>query len=109
MKWLFTGILATMLLKTCLDRDSTKTDQPVSIVSKQPGLSDSIPAISFEKDIVPILKSRCSPCHFPGGKMYERMPFDKAKTLTDHHEGILRRIKDPAETDKLKTFLGTIP
>ena len=60
--------------------------------------------LSFDADVKPILQSRCSPCHFPGGKMYDKMPFDKALTLQEHSEGILRRIKGD-EGDKLKAFL----
>jgi len=65
---------------------------------------DSTFVVDFDKDIVPILKARCSPCHFPGGKMYEKMPFDKAKTITDHSAGVSRRMKDQ-DLDKLKAYL----
>lgn len=63
-------------------------------------------SITFGDDIQPILQARCVPCHFPGGKMYSRMPFDTVKTLLEHQEGITRRIKDPAEAEKLKQFLS---
>ena len=36
-----------------------------------------IDTIHFTSQIQPILVKNCSPCHFTGGKMYERMPFDK--------------------------------
>ena len=49
--------------------------------------------IDFTNQIQPILVSYCSPCHFPGGKMYQRMPFDKDTTIINHEAGILRRIK----------------
>jgi len=29
----------------------------------------------------PILEQRCTPCHFTGGKMYARLPFDRAETI----------------------------
>ncbi len=81
--------------------------------SKQPNLvqvnyivvpRDSTELIAFDKDILPILKARCSPCHFTGGKMYEKIPFDKSKTITDHPEGILKRFKDP-ELSTIKSYL----
>jgi hypothetical protein len=46
------------------------------------------------------------PCHFTGGKMYEKLPFDKAQTIRDHQEGILRRIKGDDDVKKLKEFLA---
>jgi len=48
---------------------------------------------SFHSQIQPILVKNCSPCHFTGGKMYERMPFDKDTIIINHEAGILRRIK----------------
>lgn len=61
--------------------------------------------LDFATDIQPILQSRCMPCHFSGGKMYARMPFDNPQTLRDHSEGILRRITDEEEAKKIKDFL----
>ena len=65
--------------------------------------------VDFHKDVQPILEAHCTPCHFPGGKMYVKMPFDKPQTIRDHTEGIFKRIKDPAEVMKLKAFLGQKP
>ena len=75
------------------------TAQPAQLI-----VYDSTQLISFDKEILPILKTRCSPCHFTGGKMYDKMPFDAPKTITDHAEGILRRFKDE-EASKIRTYL----
>lgn len=66
--------------------------------------NDTLKAISFASEIQPILQTRCSPCHFTGGKMYERMPFDKAETILTHREGVLKRIKQEPDAQKLKDF-----
>jgi len=60
--------------------------------------------IDFTSQVQPILVKNCSPCHFTGGKMYERMPFDKDTTIINHEKGILRRIKGD-ENIVLKTFI----
>ena len=60
--------------------------------------------IDFANQVQPILVKNCSPCHFIGGKMYERMPFDKDTTIINHEKGILRRIKGD-ENLMLKTFI----
>src|SRR5262245_25375688 len=31
---------------------------------------------TFASDIRPILESSCQPCHFQGGQMYEKLPFE---------------------------------
>ena len=64
----------------------------------------SIDTIHFTIQIQPILVKNCSPCHFTGGKMYERMPFDKDTTIINHETGILKRIKGE-ENLLIKTFI----
>ena len=54
--------------------------------------------IDFTTRVQPILVKNCSPCHFTGGKMYEKMPFDKDTTIINHQAGILKRIKGEENT-----------
>ncbi|MBI3931979.1 MAG: alpha/beta fold hydrolase [Acidobacteria bacterium] len=48
---------------------------------------------SFDASVRPVLERRCVPCHFPGGSMYARLPFDAGETIRSHREGVLRRLK----------------
>jgi hypothetical protein len=66
----------------------------------------TIGGIDFEKEIKPILVKNCSPCHFPGGKMYGRLPFDKDTTIVNHSASILRRIKNDEENALIKEFVS---
>ncbi len=60
----------------------------------RPEATVATPAIDmFVAHVRPVLSQRCTPCHEPGGVMYERMPFDKAETIRGHPEGVLRRLK----------------
>lgn len=61
--------------------------------------------IQFASHVQPIMQKRCTPCHFTGGKMYERMPFDKDTTIINHQVSILKRIKDEDENSVLRKFL----
>jgi hypothetical protein len=79
---------------------STKKSTSIS-TQKTITLEDTI---HFTSQIQPILVKNCSPCHFTGGKMYERMPFDKDTTIINHETGILRRIKGE-ENLIIKTFI----
>lgn len=47
----------------------------------------------FASSVRPVLIAHCAPCHEPGGKMYERLPFDRAETIASHRDGVLRRLK----------------
>lgn len=60
--------------------------------------------IDFATQIQPVLVKNCSPCHFTGGKMYERMPFDKDTTIINHQSAILKRIKGD-ENALIKAFI----
>ena len=63
-------------------------------------------SIQFKSTIQPILQKNCSPCHFPGGKMYEKMPFDKGETIISHEEGALKRFNDKkADQDLIRQFI----
>ena len=62
--------------------------------------------ISFASQIEPILVNHCSPCHFAGGKLYEKLPFDKSATIVDHEIALLRRIKDENEKALIQKFVS---
>jgi hypothetical protein len=66
------------------------------------------PADLFASSVRPILEAHCTPCHFPGGKMYDRLPFDKAETLASHREGALRRLKGD-DRAAFEAWLKTLP
>ncbi len=60
----------------------------------------------FETQIKPIFQARCQPCHFSGGKVYDRMPFDKPETITRLGTKLFTRIKDEKEQSLIREFLG---
>jgi pimeloyl-ACP methyl ester carboxylesterase len=56
-------------------------------------------ADAFRDRVQPILAQRCTPCHWPGGVMYSRIPFDDPEAVRSHGEGVLRRLEgDDHET-----------
>jgi len=92
---LFGFIFIVAWLESSTKKPSGKSTQ------KTIALEDTI---HFTSQIQPILVKNCSPCHFTGGKMYERMPFDKDTTIINHETGILKRIKGE-ENLLIKTFI----
>jgi hypothetical protein len=67
------------------------------------------PRVDFDSRIRPILEAHCMPCHFPGGKMYDRLPFDRAQTIRILGEKMFTRIKDEHEQEVLRSFLAQAP
>jgi hypothetical protein len=59
----------------------------------------------FNTEIKPIFQARCQPCHFPGGQVYDRMPFDKPETITRLGTKLFTRIKDEKERTLIRQFL----
>jgi hypothetical protein len=102
--WLFYTQLPLLILLAGHSCRNENSQPKIDRVASVPVIQDSTQIIDFDKDIVPILKSRCSPCHFTGGKMYEKIPFDKSKTILDHKAGVTKRLKGQ-EVEKLKAYL----
>ena len=75
--------------------------------SKKAAASKNMKAatVYYDTDIAPILVGHCSPCHFAGGKMYGRLPFDMDTTIVGHEEAVLRRVKDEKENALIKQYI----
>jgi len=63
-------------------------------------------AADFAHDVRPILEKHCQPCHFEGGKMYERLPFDRAETIKSLGTKLFTRIKAEDEQAVIRRFLA---
>lgn len=62
---------------------------------------------TFAKNVRPILEQRCQPCHFTGGKMYARLPFDRPETIVKlGTTKLFTRIKDERDRDVIRKFLA---
>ncbi|MGZ5219275.1 MAG: hypothetical protein ACXWC7_04325 [Chitinophagaceae bacterium] len=105
MKTSFIILPCFFLLQTCIIQSTDR--KPLEKKDTKPGITEKIDpvAVGFEKQVKPIFVKNCSPCHFTGGKMYERLPFDKDTTILNHHEAILKRIKNEEENSILKNFV----
>ena len=62
--------------------------------------------VDFARDVQPILVKRCSPCHFPGGKMHATLPFDRPETIHKLGERLFTRIKKENEQAVIRAFLA---
>src|SRR5215510_943391 len=65
--------------------------------------------IDFETQLKPIFKSKCMPCHFSGGKVYERLPFDKPETIRKLGAKLFTRIKEESDRRLIEEFLAQAP
>jgi hypothetical protein len=78
---------------------------PLATAPVPPPAVAAIP-VDFAREVKPILETRCRPCHFPGGRMYDRMPFDEPETLRELGEKLFGRIKDQESQATIRAFLS---
>jgi hypothetical protein len=83
-----------------LTKSSTSMNKPTT------STQTSAERPTFASDIRPILQSRCQPCHFQGGQMYEKLPFDKPETITKLGTKLFTRIKNEDEQRVIREFLS---
>jgi len=62
--------------------------------------------IDFDTQIKPIFQSKCMPCHFSGGQMYDRLPFDKSATIRKLGTRLFTRIKEANDRKLIEDFLA---
>src|SRR5215831_8541391 len=60
----------------------------------------------FDADIKPIFQARCQPCHFQGGQVYQKLPFDKPETITRLGTKLFTRIKNEDQQRVIREFLS---
>ena len=102
--WLFLFVVSVGLYPSSGSKNESNMDScPIQLTSSEAVNNP----IDFKKQIQPILVSHCMPCHFTGGKMYERLPFDKGATLLkpEIQTGLFKRIKDENEAELIKRFI----
>ncbi|HYC61634.1 MAG TPA: hypothetical protein VEK79_18910 [Thermoanaerobaculia bacterium] len=62
--------------------------------------------VQFARDVQPIMEKRCQPCHFPGGTMHAKLPFDQAVTIDKLGTKLFTRIKKDDEQAVIRAFLA---
>ena len=80
-----------------------------AIVAARVSTSAPKPRVDFDTQLKPIFQSKCMPCHFSGGKVYDRLPFDKPATIRKLGTRLFTRIKDENERHLIEDFLSQNP
>jgi cytochrome c553 len=62
----------------------------------------------FAASVRPMLAQKCAPCHEPGGKLYEKLPFDRPAVVAEHAPGMMKRLKGE-DRATLEQWIATLP
>ncbi len=89
-------------------RESPKSVEPAILPQAAVTPTPEPPRDLFASTVRPMLAEKCSPCHVPGGKMYERLPFDRPEVVSSHAEGVRKRLKGE-DRQTLERWLVTLP
>jgi len=102
-------VIATALLLV----ESGGIVRPVRTTNAAPAapLISSVPKerVDFDTQLKPIFQSKCMPCHFSGGQMYDRLPFDKPATIRKLGTKLFTRIKEEHDRKLIEDFLTQSP
>ena len=85
-----------------------RTEIQPSSINPEPAAT-STAKVDFDTQVKPILKSKCMPCHFPGGTMYTQLPFDRPETVRKLGTKLFSRIQDEAHRKLIRDFLEQQP
>jgi hypothetical protein len=88
---------------------ATGAGSHVAIASASSATAAVAGRVDFETQLKPIFQSKCMPCHFSGGKMYDRLPFDNPATIRKLGTRLFTRIKDEDNRRLIEDFLRQSP
>lgn len=70
-----------------------------------PAAIPEVPPPDFAATAGPVLQRNCSPCHFPGGVMHGKLPFDDPETVKEVGSRFFSRIRKAEDQAALRAFL----
>ncbi len=109
MRWaLISIVLALLLFETGGTVKSARINYVVaSATASTPTAAKA--RVDFETQLKPLFQAKCMPCHFSGGQMYDRLPFDKPATIRKLGTKLFTRIKEEHDRRLIEDFLTQSP
>ena len=104
-------VLIAMVLLLVESGGMAKPARIVAIDTSASAAPASAPKVrvDFDTQVKPIFEAKCMPCHFSGGQMYDRLPFDKPATIKKLGARLFTRIKEENDRRLIEDFLTQSP
>jgi hypothetical protein len=99
-------VLVAVTSYSCGKSFQSASITPTVTAKELRSVSNSTNKVDFTNDVEPLLRSKCQPCHFSGGKVYEKLPFDRAETIKKLGTKLFTRIHDENERKIINEFLS---
>ena len=100
-------VILILMIQGCakgIQRSAAENTQPQAEIT--PASAKPQPKTHGFEPVKQMLSSNCSPCHIPGGKMYDRLPFDDPETIRVHATRISGRLNKPEDKKLLEDWLS---
>jgi len=109
MRWVLISIvMALLLVETGGTVKSARVNYVVAAATVSTSPADKA-RVDFDSQLKPIFQAKCMPCHFSGGQMYDRLPFDKPGTIRKLGTKLFTRIKEEHDRRLIEDFLTQSP
>jgi len=105
-------VMLALLLAGCAHpptRQGISVGTNPEVVVPVPDAPREAKRVDFARDVRPIPERRCQHCHFPGGRMYEALPFDREETVHHLGEKLFTRIRTADEQRNIRDLLSQAP
>ena len=81
---------------------------PIPSAQQDQTIADSAQTkYTFQEHIAPLLKTNCSPCHYEGGTVVDKYPFEDYKTVKRLGEKLNTRLKEKEQQALIVDWLKT--
>jgi uncharacterized membrane protein len=100
------AVAAWLSLSACARTNAITKTSSDPAANTSSAASKSAAKVDFDSQIKPVLQGKCQPCHFSGGKVYTKMPFDRPETIKTLGTKLFTRIKDENERRVIREFLA---
>src|SRR5262245_677852 len=97
-------VVLLLLIQGCAQQIQ-KPSADSQIISQQQSVQTK-PASQGCDPVKVMLSTNCAPCHNPGGKMYERLPFDNPEIVRTNSTRISGRLNKPEDKKLLEDWLS---
>jgi uncharacterized membrane protein len=99
------SLILTLFLVSCVEHKTPMREEVPTLQPKQQSSTDTQKQYDFVQ-VKEMLSRNCTPCHEPGGKMYEKLPFDNPEVIRTHSEPILKRINKLEDKKLMEDWLS---
>jgi len=68
----------------------------------------SVSMTTYQGNILPMLKTNCTPCHFEGGKVFGKLPFTEYETVKTLGKKLNTRFGDKEKQEQRELVLSWV-